>query len=292
MTGWVRWDSQPLDAWAERHAMGKLVYLGGRRTHYLDRGEGEPVVLVHGFNLDGATWCANVEALAERHRVLVPDLWGQGYSTRDPLDYGYPLFAEQLLQFLDVLKLERVALVGHSMGGGTSALFALEHPERVARLVLVDAAGIPAPLPFRARVFSWPGVAELLFALPTDAVRRKNLADYWIHRRELLTPERLADFTRAQKIRGSSRVLISILRRDFFNTLEGTYRELGKLGLPTLVVWGRQDAPVPLASGETIHRLLPGSRLEVLDPAGHLANFDQAERFNQLVLEFLGGSGG
>lgn len=288
MSEWVPWDSRPLDEWAEQHARGKLVYLGGRRTHYLERGEGEPVVLVHGFNLDGATWMENVEALAARRRVLVPDLWGQGYSTREPLDYGYPLFAEQLRSFLDVLRIERASLVGHSMGAGTSALFARNHPERVAKLVLVDAAGIPAPLPFRARVFRWPGVARLLFSWPSDAIRRKNLEDFWVHRKELLTPERFAELTRAQKIRGSSRALISILRRDFFNTLRDTYRELGTLGLPTLVVWGRQDAAVPLSAGEEIHRLLPASRLEVLDPAGHLANFDQAARFDRIVLEFLG----
>jgi pimeloyl-ACP methyl ester carboxylesterase len=145
VSGFVPWNSRPLEAWAERYAEGRTVDLGGRRTHYVERGTGQPVVLVHGFNLDSSTWISNLDPLAARFRVIAPDLWGQGYSTRGPLEWGYPLFCEQILTLLDALGIERASLVGHSMGGGTAALFARHHPERVAKLVLVDAAGIPAP---------------------------------------------------------------------------------------------------------------------------------------------------
>ncbi|HSM15184.1 MAG TPA: alpha/beta fold hydrolase [Thermoanaerobaculia bacterium] len=283
----VPWDSQPLEAWAERHAAGRRLDLSGRRTHYLERGTGEPVVLIHGFNLDASTWIANLDALAARFRVIAPDLWGQGYSTRGPLEWGYPLFCEQILALLDALGIERASLVGHSMGGGTAARFARRHPERVAKLVLVGAAGIPEPLPLRAKLFRLPGIARFLFWLPTDVVRRRNLRDYWVHDPAVLTDEIYQSFSWPQKIVGSSDVLISILRRDFLNTLREDYEALGAHRLPTLIVWGRQDAAVPLRSGETIHRLLPGSRLEVLDGAGHLPNLDRAEAFNELVAGFL-----
>jgi len=283
----VPWDSQPLEAWAERYAEGRFLDLGGRRTHCVERGAGEPVVLIHGFNLDASTWIANLDALAARFRVLAPDLWGQGYSTREPLEWGYPLFCEQILALLDALGIERASLVGHSMGGGTAARFARHHPERVAKLVLVDAAGIPEPLPLRAKFFRLPGIARFLFWLPTDVVRRRNLRDYWVHDPAVLTDEIYRRFSWPQKIAGSSDVLISILRRDFLNSSREDYEALGAHGLPTLIVWGRQDAAVPVRSGETIHRLLPGSRFEVLDRAGHLPNLDRAEAFNELVAGFL-----
>lgn len=285
----VPWSSQPLEDWAERYGEGRTLDLGGRRTHYLERGAGEPVVLIHGCNLDASTWIANLDALAARFRVLAPDLWGQGYSTRGPLDWGYPLFGEQILALLDALGIARASLVGHSMGAGTAAWLARRHPERVARLVLVDAAGIPEPLPLRAKIFRLPGIARLLFWLPTDAIRRRNLLDYWIHDPAVLTEEVYRRFSWPQKIAGSSDVLISILRRDFLNALREDYEALGAHRLPTLIVWGRQDAAVPLRSGETLHRLLPGSRLAVLEDAGHLPNLDRAEAFNRLVIEFLTG---
>lgn len=287
MSTFIPWDSQPLEAWAERYAEGHTIDLAGHRTHYVERGQGEPVVLIHGFNLDLNTWLKNIDQLATRFRVLAPDLWGQGYSTRDTLEYGYDLFEEQIRLFMEALSIEKASLVGHSMGGGTSVVFALRNPDSVDKLVLVDSTGIPTPLPLRSKVFRLKGVAELLLSLRTDKVRRMNLEDYWLHDAALLTGEIYQKLVRYQKIEGTARGLLTILRKDFFNTLEDEIRELGTRDIPTLLVWGREDATLPVRCGEDMHRLLPGSRLEVLDNAGHLANFDQADAFNHIVVEFV-----
>jgi pimeloyl-ACP methyl ester carboxylesterase len=271
MTEFVAWNSQPLDDWAERYAKGKFVDLAGRRTHFVERGQGKPIILVHGFNLDLHTWTKNLDQLAARFKVYAPDLWGQGYSTRQP-----------------PLDIEKVSLVGHSMGGGTAIVFALRNPNRVEKLILVDSTGIPTTLPFRSKVFRLKGIAELLLSLPTDRIRRMNLLDIWIHDRHSLTADIYREFTQYQKIVGTTEALLSILRADFFNTLEVEIRDLGKLGIPTLIVWGREDVSLPVHNAEEMHRLMPGSRLELLDRAGHLSNFDRAAEFNQLVIDFLG----
>lgn len=124
-------------------------------------------------------------------------------------------------------------------------------------------------------------------ALRTDRIRRMNLEDIWIHDRELLTEDYFKKFMLHQKIEGSTEALLVMLRKDFFNTIEGEIRGLGRLDIPTLIIWGRDDASLPVRSGEEMHRVIPESRLEVLDNAGHLANFDQADAFNQLVIDFL-----
>lgn len=287
MTEFVAWNSQPLDAWAERYAKGKFVDLAGRRTHFVERGQGEPVILIHGFNLDLHTWTKNLDQLAARFRVCAPDLWGQGYSTRQPLQYGYDLFEEQVRLFMEALDIEKASLVGHSMGGGTAIVFALRNAEQVEKLILVDSTGIPTTLPFRSKVFRLKGIAELLLSLPTDRIRRMNLLDIWIHDRCSLTADIYREFTHYQKIVGTTEALLSILRADFFNTLEAEISDLGKLGIPTLIVWGREDVSLPIHNAEEMHRLIPGSRLELLARAGHLANFDRAAEFNQLVIDFL-----
>lgn len=287
MSDFIPWNSQPLEAWAERFAEGETIELGGHRTHFVVRGSGPPVVLIHGFNLDLHTWMRNLDPLAAQFTVYAPDLWGQGYSTRTPLDYGFDLFERQIRLFMDAVGLDRASLVGHSMGGGTAAVFALRNRDRVRKLVLLDAVGIPAPLPLRAKFFRLKGVAELLMSLPTDRIRLMNLKDIWIHDHDALTRPVFEQLTNYQKVAGTTEALLTILRRDFFHTLEDEYRELGRLDPPTLIIWGRGDASVPVSSGETIHRLMPGSRLEILDGAGHLANFDRAEAFNRLAIEFL-----
>jgi len=283
----VPWNSQPLEMWAQRHAEGSFIDLGYRQTHYVELGQGDPIILVHGFNLDLHTWIRNLHPLAEHFKVYALDLWGQGYSTREPLEYGYDLFEQQIRLFMNALGLPRASLVGHSMGGGISIVFALRNRDRVHKLVLVDSTGIPTQLPFRSKVFKLKGVAEFLMSLPTDRVRGMNLEDIWIHDPESLTERIYTKLTHYQKIEGTTEALLSILRKDFFNTLADEIRKLGQFDIPTLLIWGREDVSLPVTNGEQMHLLISDSRLEILEDAGHLANFDRPDAFNKLVISFL-----
>ena len=83
MASFIPWDSQPLSEWAQKHARGKFIDLDGYQTHYIERGDGEPVILIHGFFYDSHMWDENIDALAEHYRVYALDLWGFGYSTRE-----------------------------------------------------------------------------------------------------------------------------------------------------------------------------------------------------------------
>ena len=289
MPQFVPWSSQPLERWAETHAAGTFIDLDGKKTHYIERGEGEPLILLHGFFYDSFLWARNIDALARRFKVYAIDLWGCGYSTREPLDYGYPLFAGQLRAFMDAKGIARASLVGQSMGAGTAIRFCVEHRERVDKLLFVSAAGMPNPLPPMAKFFNLPVIGEFFLGLKTDAIRKKALTDVFLHDVALATDAYFEQVTRPQKILGSNQSGLRMQRNAFFDTLEPDIRRLGTLQVPTLLVWGRQDKAIPLARGEAMQALLPGARLEVLDPAGHVSNFEQAERFNALALAFLGG---
>jgi len=287
MSSFVPWSSQPLEAWAERYAPGTFIDLGGKKTHYIERGEGEPVILLHGFFYDTFLWADNIEALAKRFKVYAIDLWGMGYSTREPLDYGYDLYAEQLGAFMDAMGIRRASLVGQSMGAGTAIRYCVDHRERVDKLLLVSAAGMRNPLPLMAKFFNLPVIGEFFLGLKTDAFRRTALKDVFVHDQTRVTDEYFERVTRNQKIAGSTEAGLRIQRNNFFDTLEPQIRRLADMNVPTLLAWGRQDKAIPLSRGEAMHALLPGSRLEVLEPAGHVSNFEQAERFNALALDFL-----
>ncbi|TXH73415.1 MAG: alpha/beta fold hydrolase [Lysobacteraceae bacterium] len=215
MSEFVAWNSQPLERWAERYAQGKFVELGGHRTHYLERGEGPPLILLHGFFYDSFLWAENIDALSRRFRVYALDLWGCGFSTREPLDYGYPLYAEQLRLFMDAMGVERAALVGQSMGAGATIKFCVAHRDRVDRLILVSAAGLPNPQPLMARFFNLPGVGEFFLNLRTDLFRTVGLKTSFIHDPKLITPDYFGHATRAHKIEGSIEAGLKILRSDF-----------------------------------------------------------------------------
>ncbi len=289
MAEFIPWNSQPLDLWAGKYAQGKFIDLDGRKTHYIEKGEGEPVILLHGFFYDSYLWAANMDVLAQHFKVYALDLWGCGYSTREPLDYGYQLYADQVLLFMDSIGIQRASLVGQSMGGGTAIQFCVQHRQRVNRLLLVDAAGLPNSLPLMAKIFNLPRVGELFLGLNTDAIRKKGLGDSFIHNRDLITDSYFENVTRTQKIENSTEVGLTIIRKQFFDKLSDEIHRLAQMEVPVLIVWGREDKAIPLRCGQEMHRTLKGSRLEILDNAGHVPNFERAKEFNQLAVDFLAG---
>jgi pimeloyl-ACP methyl ester carboxylesterase len=250
-------------------------------------GTGEPVVLIHGFFYDTFTWHNNMDALAKHFKLFAIDLWGFGYSTREPLDYGYPLYAKQLLMFMDALDIEKASLVGHSMGGGTAIYFAVHHPDRVNKLLLVDAAGMPNPMPLLGKLTNLPLVGELMYKMRGNFIRRMALKTNWFHDKSFITDSYFENATRFHKVKGSTEVMLTILRKQFFDTLLDEVQALGELNIPTLIVWGRHDTAIPLARGRDMHTLLKGSRLEVFDNVGHCPHDEMSARFNQLAVEFL-----
>ena len=219
MAEFIPWSSQPLEEWAKKYAAGDIIELNGHSTHYVEKGEGEPLILIHGFFYDSYMWNKNIDALAEGFKVYALDLWGFGYSTRDPLDYGYPLYADQLLKFMDTLNIERASLIGQSMGGGTCILFSVNHRDRVNKMILVDAAGLPNPLPVMGKIANLPKLGEFLVNLKGNFYRKMALSSIYIHDKAFITDSYLEHVTRFHKVKGTTEASLKILRKQFFDTL-------------------------------------------------------------------------
>jgi pimeloyl-ACP methyl ester carboxylesterase len=232
-------------------------------------------------------WNKNIDVLAEKYKVYALDLWGFGYSTREPLDYGYPLYTQQLLTFMEALEIPKASLVGQSMGGGTIINFTVSNRERANKIVLVDAAGMPNRLPIMGRISNLPRLGEFMYGLNSNTIRKMTLGNTFLHNKHIITEDYFENATRFHKIKGTSEVMLHITRKQFFDTLTEEIEKLSMLDVPILIVWGREEKSIPLAVGEEMHRILKGSRLEILDQAGHCAHDDQSTIFNQLILDFL-----
>jgi pimeloyl-ACP methyl ester carboxylesterase len=253
------------------------VQAGPYRLHYLEHGAGPPLVLVHGLGSNATMeWGRLVAPLGRRFHVYAPDLPGFGRSDRPrDADYSIPMQVGALRSFLDAVGVKRTRLVGISMGGWIAARLAGEDPDRVERLVLVDAAGMRPDGP--------PIPAEVLFPRDEEGVRRlvsavrlKAPSPPGFVARDILKRRREEEWI-------VRRALESM--RDGGDWLNGT---LGRAGMPVLVVWGRQDALIPLAYAEPLRREFPNARLEVLDGCGHVPVADCPEAFDELLAEFLG----
>jgi len=139
----------------------QFVTVDGLRVHYRDRGAGPAIVLLHGSHSSLFTWEGWAAALSPEHRVISLDLPGHGLTGPDPQGrYSIAEMADFLDRFLAAIKVERFSLAGNSMGGGVAWHYALAHPDRVDRLILVDAYAYPQPLPGMLRLFTLPLVGS------------------------------------------------------------------------------------------------------------------------------------
>lgn len=291
MSKFIPWNSQPLEDWTAQYAKGTVISLDGKQTHYLEcscpQKDRPYLLLLHGLCYDSLMWTPNVKALSQHYNIIALDLWGFGYSAREPQEYGYPLFAQQVELFLSHLQLEHIAIMGHSMGAGVAIEFAHTHPNKVSQLILVDAQGLPNSPPTYSRLMRTPVLGSTLLNMNNNALRKKMMKCHLNRSNEVLTDEFMIEASWSQKIEGSNQVLLDIENRRFCDKLSDEIHHLGDHNVPTLIIWGRQDKILPFTRGEHIHQVLGHSQFEIIDNAGHMVNLDQTEIFNKTVLDFL-----
>jgi pimeloyl-ACP methyl ester carboxylesterase len=267
--------------------------LHGRELAYVTGGEGPPLLLLHGIGGDWRTWEPVLDGLARKHRVVAVDLPGHGSSSKSAGDCSLGGLANALRDLCGALGIERVTLIGHSLGGGIAMQFAYQFPERCERLGLVSSGGLGSDVGLILRLAALPG-SELFLWLTASPFRSLvNLAGS-AGRALRLRPAADAEFyARAYAALGDRDT-----RAAFLGTLRGVVGTRGQLvdardrlylaqHMPTLIVWGEQDAMLPVAHAREAHDAMPGSRLEIFDDAGHLPHLDDPERFVAIVEDFV-----
>jgi len=252
------------------------VTVAGIRMHYLAEGPagGQPVVLVHRLGSRAEDWADLAPYLVRAgYRVYVPDLPGYGRSQKPP-DFSYSIHDEAAIvaSFLDALGLKQVDLGGWSMGGGIAQHVAFDHPNRIRKLMLFDAAGLNEPVVFDTRLFT-PENAEQLSQF--EAL----LSPHPVEAPRFITRDILKYFQRNGWV--IKRAMASILTRK-----DATDAILPQLKMPVLIVWGAEDRILPVSQGETMHRLVPQSELDIVPGCGHLAPKECAVEVGPRVVAF------
>jgi pimeloyl-ACP methyl ester carboxylesterase len=261
-----------------------VAEIGGRRVHYLDRGEGGPaLVLLHAFPLRAAMWTPQLDTLAAAARVVAPDLLGFGATEapEDPAAYSVDVWADQVAGLLDHLGLDRVILGGLSMGGYAALAFVRRHRSRLAGLVLADTR--PGP--------DTPEVAERR-RRQVAQLRERGTAELI----ETMLPALLSEHTSRHRpeVKRSARGLMDNPAAGFIGALEAMIRrpdatsDLALIDLPTLVVVGDADTLSPPEVAVSMQAAIPGATLAVLPDAGHLSNLEAPEAFTAALADFMG----
>jgi 2-hydroxy-6-oxonona-2,4-dienedioate hydrolase len=258
----------------------KEVVIYGTKIHYVEAGSGPVVILLHGLGGNTTNWALNTAALAGKFRVIVPDQIGFGRSDKPFVNYRIQTYVDFLDRLYKELKIERASLVGNSMGGWVAAAYTLAHPEKVERLVLVDAAGFAPPADFDTR--------QLDALNPSTRAGMKQLATLVFHNKQVFTSDAAIDLMLTARLTAGDGHTIKSLIESIARREDMLDNQLSKIKQPTLIIWGRSDGLTPLKEfGERFHKEIPGSELLVFDACGHVPQFEKATDFNTAVLKFL-----
>jgi pimeloyl-ACP methyl ester carboxylesterase len=259
----------------------RYVTLSHGKTRYLEAGTGDPLILLHGagFTSGAESWLLNIEPLATRFRVIALESLGWGLGDRLNQPYSFAYLVDHIREVQDALGIAQAHIVGHSMGGWLATLLAYESPNRVKKLVLV-AAGGTATRPLAPMVHFKPPTPEEI-----RTQMERTFADTGVPIDPLVALH-VQKTENAAWVEAFAKVMAHMtdpVTRLRYNTL----RRLPYITAPTLILWGRDDQVNALEMGEETHRLIPGSKLIVLENCGHAIPTERTEEFNRAVLEFL-----
>src|ERR1700740_2940305 len=268
----------------------------GYRRAFRVAGSGPAILLIHGIGDNPPTWSTVQSKLAQRFTVIAPDLLGHGKSDKPRADYSVAAYANGMRDLLSVLDIERVTIIGHSLGGGVAMQFAYQFPHLVERLILVAAGGVTKDVNVVFRLASLPMGSEALallrlpLVLPAvqlagrvagrgigSAALGHDLPNVLRVLNDLPEPTASAAFSRTLRAvvdwRGQ---IVTMLDRCYLTE-----------AIPVQIVWGTKDGVIPVRHAQMAHAAMPGSRLEIFEGSGHFPFHDDPARFIDVVQRFI-----
>lgn len=275
--------------------MGDLKYLDlhGERMAYLDEGQGEVILLLHGMAGSSQTWRSVLRPLSRKYRVIAPDLLGHGNSTKPRSDYSLGAFAVSLRDLLDELGVSRATVVGHSLGGGVAMQFTYQHPDYCERLILMNSGGLGPDVGWTLRLLSAPG-AELFMPIiaPPPVLSAGEKVRSWFAKAGIQSPRGAEIWNAYSSFADPS------TRRAFLRTLRSVVDYRGqavsalnrlhvRADMPTMAIWGDSDAVIPVDHAYAVQQTRPDVRLEVLPGVGHFPQVECPMVVVDLIEDFI-----
>ncbi len=279
---------------AREAATTRWTKVHGHDVAYRQAGTGPVLVMIHGIAGSSGTWVPVMPLLAEHYTVIAPDLLGHGESAKPRGDYSLGAYASGIRDLLGVLGHERATIVGHSLGGGIAMQFAYQFPQMAERLVLVGSGGLGKEVSPLLRALSVPGTEYLLPVVLAPQIHDLvgalgSVFGRFGLRADPFLGEVWNAWTRLTDVRA---------QRAFIHTIRAVIDVAGQRvsardrlylanEVPTMIVWGDRDQVIPVAHGHIAHELMPGSRLEIVEGAGHFLPIERPELLDRLLRDFL-----
>ncbi len=294
---WIGMGDKPFHDEARARAPGEFVALTSGKLHYVwvepapEAANGETIIMLHGLYIPHFMFAQNAEALAGAgYRVLLPDLFGHGFSDRPAEKYDQAFFERQVRELLDATGVEKpFYIAGQSTGAMAATLYASQHPDRIKGLMLI----VPAGLRMHGRD------DDLV-----SSILRTPIAGEWlwrvVGRRQLLAPWKppcdecgdgplLGDPFIQAEYRGYFPAMLNILRHFPLRSQDDIFKAAGDSGFPMLAIFGGQDETVHFDSADVFAAAAPNAELVIIENGDHAMHFRKSEEVNPVLLSFLAG---
>lgn len=265
--------------------IAKSINTGGFMTNYHDEGEGFPVLLVHGSGPGVSAW-ANwrlvIPVLSKSRRVIAPDMVGFGYTDRpEGIQYNMKTWAKQAIDLLDALGIEQTDIVGNSFGGALALALAIDHPERIRKVVLMGAMGVEFPIT--------QGLDDV-WGYEPSVENMKRMITMFVYDKSIATDD-LAKMRYEASIEPGFQESFSAMfpapRQQWVKAMARTDEEIKGIKQPTLIIHGREDEVIPVENSYKLINLIDDAQLHIFGHCGHWTQIEQSARFSQLVDNFL-----
>lgn len=283
---------RPVEQLTERWAKppSQFMSLSGMQVHFRDEGPKEdpvPIILLHGTSASLHTWNGWTEVLAEHHRVLRFDMQGFGLTGPHPdAKYRIEDYAETLIKLMDAMGIDSAIVAGNSLGGYVAWSAAVLYPERIAKLVLVDASGYPFKsnsVPIAFRIYSSPILKYLFKNIMPRSVIRSSIENVYGNPDKIT--EDLVDRYFELNTRAGNR---EALAKRFVQTKAGSLaNRVSELTQETLIMWGEQDGLIPISVGHRFHQEIPNSQFISFSDLGHVPHEEDSQITVNAVEQFL-----
>jgi pimeloyl-ACP methyl ester carboxylesterase len=268
----------------------EFVEIDGMQVHYRDEGnalDSIPLVLIHGTGASLHTWEGWVKSLKANHRIITFDLPAYGLTGPNPAgDYSQDYYVNFVEKLLTKLSIKKCILGGNSLGGGITWAYALEHPERVSKMILVDAGGYPmvsTSVPIAFQLAKIPVLSSLFQYVTPRSIIEKSVYNVYVND-EKVTDELINRYYDLALREGNRKAFIDRMK---ISIKSEKYLEIKTLQIPTLIIWGKQDGLIPLTVGERFHQDLPNDTLIVFKDLGHTPMEEDPENTVKVAIDFL-----
>ena len=269
----------------------KFLEINGMNVHYRDEGKGFPIVLVHGTAASLHTWNSWTKELKKTNRVIRMDLPAFGLTGPNATaDYSIKNYTTFLHQLLKKLKVDKFYLVGNSLGGNIAWNYAAEYPNKIAKLILVDASGLPTnkAQPAIFKMAKTPILNSLFLFVTPKFLIKKNIKEVYADDSKI-SDKLVTRYHKMALRKGNRQAFIDRAKIDFKLGAKANLEKLKSILTQTLLIWGKQDNWIPLNSvGIKMDSLLPNSKLVVLENSGHVPMEENPEESLEVLKKFLG----